>query len=184
MYRKYVRKWWLLKRNRIICLELAVNNQFFVGKSEFFVKLPKKIEICRKFAPKNRFFLNCLKKIENFRKFPDKIELFFKLPHKSKFFGNLPWKIEIFCEITCKNRNFSEICPDKSILCLWNCLKKSKFCGNFLENRNFLTRIHDPPYFKPDWRCWVWMDDYKLLQKLNLTISSAMQCAHHVLRVI
>src|SRR6218665_1195308 len=29
MYRKYVRKWLLLKRNRIICPEVAVNGQFF-----------------------------------------------------------------------------------------------------------------------------------------------------------
>src|SRR6218665_3640288 len=29
MYRKYVRKWLLLKRNRIICTEVAVNGQFF-----------------------------------------------------------------------------------------------------------------------------------------------------------
>src|SRR6218665_2536245 len=42
MYRKYVRKWRLLKRNRIICSEIAVNSQFLPGKSEFFVKLPKK----------------------------------------------------------------------------------------------------------------------------------------------
>ena len=25
VYRKYVRKWWLLKRNRIICPEVAIN---------------------------------------------------------------------------------------------------------------------------------------------------------------
>src|SRR6218665_3830136 len=36
MYRKYVRKWLLLKRNRIICLEVAVNGQFFAWKIEFF----------------------------------------------------------------------------------------------------------------------------------------------------
>src|SRR6218665_2192492 len=28
IYRKYVRKWWLFKRNRIICPEVAVNGQF------------------------------------------------------------------------------------------------------------------------------------------------------------
>src|SRR6218665_1788806 len=32
MYRKYVRKWLLLKRNRIICPEVAVNGQFFAWK--------------------------------------------------------------------------------------------------------------------------------------------------------
>src|SRR6218665_2249451 len=36
MYRKYVRKWLLLKRNRIICPEVAVNGQFFAWKIEFF----------------------------------------------------------------------------------------------------------------------------------------------------
>ena len=44
LYRKYmyVRKWWLLKRNRIICPEIAVNDQFLPGKFNFFVKLPEK----------------------------------------------------------------------------------------------------------------------------------------------
>ena len=32
MYWKYVRKWWLLKRYRIICPEVAVNEQFLPGK--------------------------------------------------------------------------------------------------------------------------------------------------------
>ena len=64
-------KWWLLKRNRIICLEVAVNGQFLPGNSNFFLKLSEKTEP----------------------------------------FGNLPGKIEIF-----------------------------------------LTRFHDPPDFKPDWR--------------------------------
>src|SRR6218665_381521 len=68
MYWKYVRKWLLLIRNRIICPEVAVNEQFFAWK----IKL-----------------INCLK--------------------KSKFFKNLPGKIEIL-----------------------------------------LTRIHEPPDFKPD----------------------------------
>src|SRR6218665_3785482 len=36
MYRKYVRKWLLLKRNGIICPEVAVNGQFFPWKIEFF----------------------------------------------------------------------------------------------------------------------------------------------------
>jgi len=35
MYRKYVRKWPLLKRNRIMCPEVAVNEQ----------KVPEKLEI-------------------------------------------------------------------------------------------------------------------------------------------
>jgi len=50
MYRKYVRKWCLLKRNRIIFPEIAVNGQFLPGKSKFFVKLPEKFEIFWKFA--------------------------------------------------------------------------------------------------------------------------------------
>ena len=40
MNRKYVRKWWLLQRNRIICPEIAVNSQFLPGKSIFFGNLP------------------------------------------------------------------------------------------------------------------------------------------------
>ena len=90
------------------------------------------------------FLWNCLKIF--FGNFPRKSKYFGKLPKKSKFFGNLInlknrnflWnsliKIEIFrkfalknrffvCEIAWKNLNFSEI---------------------FLENRNFLTRVHDP----------------------------------------
>ena len=35
MYRKYVRKWLLLKINRIICPDVAVNEQFLPGKSKF-----------------------------------------------------------------------------------------------------------------------------------------------------
>jgi len=31
-----------LKRNRIICPEVAVNDQFLPGKSKFIVKLPEK----------------------------------------------------------------------------------------------------------------------------------------------
>ena len=61
MYRKYVRKWWLLKRNRIICPEVAVNGQFLPGKSnnflnclKLFLKLPPKSENIWKFAWKNR----------------------------------------------------------------------------------------------------------------------------------
>src|SRR6218665_2366272 len=68
MYRKYDRKWLLLKRNRIICPEVAVNGQF-VEKSNFFNCL-KKIKNFRKFACKTLYsFLNLLEKIEIFRKF-------------------------------------------------------------------------------------------------------------------
>src|SRR6218665_2612721 len=37
MYRKYVRKWLLLKRNRIICPEVAVNGQFFCLENRIFL---------------------------------------------------------------------------------------------------------------------------------------------------
>src|SRR6218665_736199 len=37
MYRKYVRKWFLLKRNRIIWPEVAVNGNFLPGKSIFLI---------------------------------------------------------------------------------------------------------------------------------------------------
>src|SRR6218665_2473277 len=41
MYRKYVRKWLLLKRNKIICPEVAVNGQIFNC-----LKISKFSEIC------------------------------------------------------------------------------------------------------------------------------------------
>ena len=84
---------------------------------------------------------NCLNKSTFFGNFPRKLKYFRKLPKKSKFFGNFTWKIEIFCKITWKNRNFSEICTEKSILCLWNCLKESKFVGNFSIKSIFWTRV-------------------------------------------
>jgi len=65
----YVRKWRLLKRNRIICSQVAVNEQFCLEN--------RNIE------------KNCLKK-SIFLKFAWK---------KLKFFTNLPGKIEIFREI-------------------------------------------------------------------------------------
>ena len=81
MYRKYVRKWWLLKRNRIICPEVAVSGQFLPGKAKkllwncfksriFSYNLPRKIEM---------FWWNCLK--------------------NRNFFGNLSGKIEFFTRI-------------------------------------------------------------------------------------
>ena len=80
-----------LKRNRIICPEVVVNDQFLPEKSKFVFKLPEKIKTFQKIAWKNRNFLKiCLE--------------------KAKFFKNLPWKSKIFCEIAWKNRNFSEIC--------------------------------------------------------------------------
>ena len=77
MYRKFFRNWWLLKRNRIICSEVALNEHFFPGKSIFFKNSMKK-SICFKILPgKNKLFGN----------FPGKID-FFKLPEKSKFANN------------------------------------------------------------------------------------------------
>ena len=62
MYRKYVRKWWLLKINRNnFCPEvhvgLSVNGQLLPGKSKLFVKLPEK---------KSKFVENLPGKIETF----------------------------------------------------------------------------------------------------------------------
>jgi len=37
--------------------EVAVNGQFLPGKAKYFVKLPEKIEIFRKFYWKNRNFV-------------------------------------------------------------------------------------------------------------------------------
>src|SRR6218665_330345 len=48
MYRKYVRKWLLLKKNRIIWPEVAVNGHFFAWKINFLncLKKSKFSEIC------------------------------------------------------------------------------------------------------------------------------------------
>ena len=107
MHRKYVRKWWLLKINRIICPEIAVNSQFLPGKSIFFGNLPLKLGILYKIT---------FKKMEIFRKFALKNRFFVKLPEtKSKFLGNFPrksiflWnclKIEILLKCALKNRFF------------------------------------------------------------------------------
>ena len=78
MYRKYVLKWLLLKRNRNICPEVhvAVNGNFFAWKINFF---------------------NCLKK-SKFSGIRLENSIFFcKIAWKDlKFFGNLPVEIEIF----------------------------------------------------------------------------------------
>ena len=56
MYSKYFRQWRLLKRNKIICTEVAVNGQFCL---------------------ENRNFLwNCLKKMKCFGYLPGKIKIF------------------------------------------------------------------------------------------------------------
>jgi len=138
MYRKYVRNWWLLKRNRIICPEKAVTSQFLPGKSIFFLNLPWKIVILYKITwKKSQFFANL----------PWKIDFFVKLHEtKSKFLGNFP-RISKFFVILPKNRNFCETYLENRNI-LGNCLKKSKFFENltwkiqffgwnYLKNRNF-----------------------------------------------
>ena len=52
MDRKYVRKWWLLKRSRIICPEVAVNDQFL---PEIFENLPGKIDFFTRIHDLPRF---------------------------------------------------------------------------------------------------------------------------------
>jgi len=77
IYRKSVKKWWLLKRNRIICQEVAVNGQFL---PEILFKK-----------------LNCLKNRKFSKNFPGKSKFFSEIAwKKSKFFVNLPGKIEKF----------------------------------------------------------------------------------------
>jgi len=57
MYRKYVQKWWLLKRNGIIWPGVAVNGQLCLEILEQMTKkvirnfLPQKSEFSRKFLP-------------------------------------------------------------------------------------------------------------------------------------
>jgi len=57
-----------LKRNRIIWPEVAVNGQFFPGKSNFFLNCLKK----------SKFFGNLPVKIDFIVKLPEKIEIFLK----------------------------------------------------------------------------------------------------------
>ena len=115
MYRKHIWKWWLLKRNRKNCPEVAVNEQFLHGKSKLFLNCLKNHFF--KFAEKNRNLKKIAFKNRNFQKIClEKSKFFVKLPEKSKFLRNLPGKIEIL-----------------------------------------LTRINDPPDFKPDWRRWYWL---------------------------
>ena len=68
LLRKYVRKWWLLKRIRIICQEVAVNEQFLPRKSIYFFawKHLNFLKICQIFSKiclaKSKFFKICLEK--------------------------------------------------------------------------------------------------------------------------
>ena len=59
MFKKYVRKWWLLKRNIIICPEVhvAVNGQILPGKLVIFVKLPEKLTFFGNLPVKIEMFL-------------------------------------------------------------------------------------------------------------------------------
>ena len=75
LYGTYVRKWWLLKRNRIICPEVAVNYQCLPVKSNFL--------------------WNCLKN-QNFQKFAWE---------KSNFLCQIAWKNRNFLKFTWRNRN-------------------------------------------------------------------------------
>src|SRR6218665_1543712 len=99
-YRKYMyiySKVVTLKRNRKICPEVAINEQFLPGKSKLFLNCLKKSNI----------FENLMKKSKFFKNMPGKIDIFLNLPGKSKFFVKLPKK----------NQNFSEICLEKSTFC-------------------------------------------------------------------
>src|SRR6218665_190038 len=78
----------LLKRNRIIWPEVAVNSQFLVGKSKFSVKSPKK----------SKFFGNL----------PWKINIFCEITSKNQNFSEMCPEKSIVCEIARKNRNFSK----------------------------------------------------------------------------
>jgi len=138
MYRKCVRKWRLLKRNRITCPETVVNCQFLPGKSNFFVKLPKNRKFSVICLEKSKFLWSYLKKNRNFSEIcPEKsIILWNCLKNrnfseiclvKSNFFLKLPEKIETFEKFALKNQFFG----------LWNCLKKSKFFGNFPRKSKF-----------------------------------------------
>ena len=118
MYRKYFQKWWLLKRNRIICPEIAeianfcLENRYFLEicheKSEFCIKLPEKNRNISQICPEKLIFLwNCLKQNRNFS------EIFLK---NWNFLWNcLKKEIQmcpeksIFCYIAWKTQNFSEI---------------------------------------------------------------------------
>ena len=196
MYRKYVRKWWLLKRNRTICPEIAVNRvkYIFAWTIQIFVKLPRnrnlleiyleKSNFCVKLPGKNRNFSEiCLEKAKFLWnvKLPDekskffgsffrKSKFFVKLPKKSKFFVNFPRKSKFCVKWSVKNWHFSEICPEKSTFCLWNCLKKSKFFGHFPRKSEFFHPDPRPPDFKPDWRCWTVEPTDQSLQNLNMTL--------------
>jgi len=97
MYRKYVRKWWLLKRNRIICPKSNCKWAIFALKIDLF-----------KLSERNwNFSKICLKKWKFSENLPWKIEIFWKFSWKRWIFLKIPWK----------NRNFSEICLEKSTLC-------------------------------------------------------------------
>ena len=92
MYRKYVRKWWLLKINRTICPGAAENDKFLPGKSKFSVKLPEKSKYFENLPGKKIYFIvwNCRKK-RNFLKIClEKSKSFYPNPRPPDF--KLDWR--------------------------------------------------------------------------------------------
>ena len=82
MYRMYVRKWWLLKRNRIIWPEVVVNEQFLPGKSKFSKNCLKK------FARKNK---------NSFKDLPGQIKIFCKIAWRNRNFSEMCLEKSKFC---------------------------------------------------------------------------------------
>jgi len=59
--------WRFLKRNSIICPEVAVNEQFLPGKSDFFLNCLKKSKLFKTLLEKSIFFKICLEKSKFFK---------------------------------------------------------------------------------------------------------------------
>ena len=79
--RKYVWKWWLSRRNRIIYPEIAVDSQYLPGKSKFFLKLPKNQNLSEICLEKSNFLVKLPEKKSIVRK----SKFLVKLPKKWKF---------------------------------------------------------------------------------------------------
>src|SRR6218665_130333 len=125
MYRNYVQKWRLLKRNRIICPEIAVNGQFLTGKLNFF--------------------LNCLKKSKFFGNLIEKIRIVFKFAWKNRNFSKICLeKPKFITKFACKNQNFCKKCACKN----QNFQKfawKNRFVKLHEKIEILLTQIDDHP---------------------------------------
>ena len=171
----HVRKWWLLKRNRIICPEVAISEHFLPGKSIFVLKLPEKIEIFQNFASENRICLICLEKSKFLENLHGKFEIFRKFAWKhGKFFENLPGKIEIFLKFACKNQNF-----------LVKLLEKIEISLKFAwRNRHFFYLDPRPPRFQTRLTPLLWVDDSRLLQDSNLATRQPRRMPHHIIHLI